>query len=66
MEHKEQSEREILLLLCQKLDLHLENHTKVHEVVDKRLDSHGSQLKSLWGGGGILGLAAAWLGTKGH
>lgn len=66
MDHKDKSERELLLLVVQRLDIHLDNHEKTHEIIDKRLDSHSSQLRSLWGGGGLLGLVAAWLGIKGQ
>ncbi len=65
MDHKELSERELLLLVVQRLDIHLEGHAKYHEAIDKRLDSHSGQLKLLWGGGGLTGVVAAWLGIKG-
>jgi hypothetical protein len=66
MAHEDKSEREILLLLVQKVGTHLENHEKTHAVIDKRLDSHSAQLKLLWGGGGLIATVAGLLGMKGH
>lgn len=66
MGHEDKSERELLLLLNQKLDIHLENHEKVHATVDARLSSHSNQLKVIWGSGGITGVLAALFGFKGH
>lgn len=66
MDPKDLSEREILLLLVQKLDTHLENHKETHTTVDKRLDSHSNQLKLIWGGGGITASLAALFGMKGN
>lgn len=66
MAHEDKSEREILLLLVQKVDTHLANHEKTHNTLDKRLDSHSSQLKMLWGSGGLTAAAAALFGLKGN
>ena len=65
MAHDEKSDREILLLMVQKLDMHLDHHEKVHETIDKRLDSHSSQIKSIWGSGGLAAAVAALFGLKG-
>ena len=66
MAHEDKSEREILLLLVQKVETHLVNHKETHQTIDKRLDSHGSQLKVLWGGGGLAATIATLFGMKGH
>ena len=66
MAHEDKSEREILLLLVQKVETHLENHKEAHVTVDKRLDAHSSQLKMLWGGGGLIATVAGLFGLKGH
>lgn len=65
MPHEEKTEREILLLLVQKVDTHLENHKETHSTIDKRLDSHSAQIKTIWGGGGIAATVAAMFGLKG-
>ena len=66
MPHEDKTEREILLLLVQKVDTHLDYHEKVHETIDKRLDSHSSQIKSIWGSGGLAAAVAALFGLKGN
>lgn len=66
MDHKDLSERELLLLAIQKLDNSIAANDKDHAVFDKRLDAHASSLKMLWSGGGVTGIVAAWLGIKGH
>lgn len=66
MAHEDKSEREILLLLVQKVDTHLENHKEAHATLDKRLDSHSAQIKLLWGSGGLGATIAALFGMKGH
>lgn len=66
MAHEDKSEREILLLLVQKVDTHLENHKDAHDTLNKRLDSHSAQLKMLWGSGGLTAAVAALFGLKGQ
>lgn len=48
-------------LVIEKLDAVLKNSANV----DKRLDSHSTQLKALWGIGGLSGVFAAWV-NSGH
>lgn len=60
------TEKEILLLLEQKLNIYLDNHREAHVTVDKRLDAHGSQLKMIWGSGSLITAIAGLLGMKGH
>lgn len=66
MAHEDKSEREILLLLVQRVETHLENHKEAHETLNKRLDGHSAQLKLIWGGGGLTAALAALLGLKGN
>lgn len=66
MAHEDKSEREILLLLVQRVENHLENHKETHATLDKRLDSHSSQIKLLWGSGGLTATIAALFGLKGN
>lgn len=66
MSHEDKSEREILLLLVQKVDTHLDNHKEAHEAINKRLDSHSTQIKLIWGGGGLTASLAALFGLKGN
>jgi hypothetical protein len=66
MEHKDLTERELLLLAIQKLDTSIQSNEKDHGNFEKRLDSHSNQLKLLWGGGGLVGIFSGWIGMKGH
>lgn len=64
MAHEDKSEREILLLLVQRVENHLENHKEAHVVIDKRLDAHSAQIKMLWSGGGLIATVAGLFGLK--
>lgn len=58
---KDLNDGEFKYLVIEKLDALLKNN----ERVDKRLDSHSSQLKAIWGMGGLSGVFAAWV-ASGH
>lgn len=58
---KDLDDGEFKILVIEKLDALLKNN----ERVDKRLDSHSTQLKAIWSGGVLSGFFAAWV-NSGH
>lgn len=62
---KDLEDGEFKFLVVEKLDALLEKVDANKLTVDKRLDSHSTQLKALWGIGGLSGVFAAWV-NSGH
>jgi hypothetical protein len=62
---KELNDGEFKFLVVEKLDALLEKVDDNKASVDKRLDSHSTQLKAIWSGGVLSGFFAAWV-SSGH